>query len=100
MSNKPDRRRASTDVRLELRRQMQLLHVQGKTHVEIAAITGYTRTYVSTMLKRLASEPALLQNMSRGGRPQGNLRAMSAKEERRAQTLIGGRCPDQLPFAL
>ena len=88
MSKKPDRRRASTDVRLELRRLMQLLQAQGKTHVEIAEITGYTRTYVSTMLKRLASEPALLKSMSRGGRPQGSLRALSAKEERRAQALI------------
>jgi transposase len=81
---------------------MQLLQAQGKTHVEIAAITGYTRTYVSTMLKRLAREPALLEGMSRGGRPQGSLRALSAKEERRAQALICGQCPDQLsmPFAL
>jgi hypothetical protein len=31
MPKKPDRRRASTDVRLELRRQMQLLHAQGRT---------------------------------------------------------------------
>ena len=102
MSKKPDRRRASTDVRLELRRQMQLLHAQGKTHVEIAQITGYTRTYVSTMLKRLASAPAMLESMSRGGRPHGSLRALSAKEERRAQALICGKCPDQLsmPFAL
>lgn len=102
MPKKPDRRQASTDVRLELRRQMQLLQAQGKTHVEIAAITGYTRTYVSTMLKRLANEPTLLEGMSRGGRPQGSLRALSAKEERRAQTLICGKCPDQLamPFAL
>lgn len=102
MSKKPDRRRASTDVRLELRRQMQLLQRQGKTHLEIAGITGYTRTYVSTLLKRLEREPALLEGMSRGGRPQGSLRALSAKEERRAQALICGKCPDQLsmPFAL
>ncbi|HEY0942303.1 MAG TPA: IS630 family transposase [Steroidobacter sp.] len=102
MLKKPDRRRASTDVRLELRRQMQLLHAQGKTHLEIAQITGYTRTYVSTMLKRMTSAPSLLEGMSRGGRPQGSLRALSAKEERRAQTLICGKYPDQLslPFAL
>ena len=65
MVKKPDRRRASTEVRLELRRQMQLLRARGKTHVEIAEITGYTRTYVSTMLKRLAREPALLAGLRR-----------------------------------
>jgi transposase len=87
---------------LELRRQMLLLREQGKTHVEIAQITGYTRTYVSTTLKRLTTQPQMLQGMSRGGRPEGSLRALSAKEERRAQLLICGRCPDQLsmPFAL
>lgn len=81
---------------------MLMLRGQGKTHVEIAQITGYTRSYVSTMLKRLERTPELLEGMSRGGRPQGSLRALSAKEERRAQQLICGKCPDQLslPFAL
>lgn len=102
MPKKPDRRSASTDVRLELRRQMLLLREQRKTHVEIAQITGYTRSYVSTMLKRLGGAPKMLEGMSRGGRPPGSLRALSAKQERRAQQLICGRCPDQLslPFAL
>jgi transposase len=102
MPKKPDRRSASTDVRLELRRQMLMLREQGKTHQEIAQITGYTRTYVSTMLKRLSAAPQLLDGMSRGGRPQGSLRALTAKEERRAQQLICGKFPDQLslPFAL
>ena len=102
MPKKPDRRRASTDVRLKLRRQMLMLREQGKTHVEIAQITGYTRSYVSTMLKRLEDAPEMLEGMSRGGRAQGSLRALSAKEERRVQQLICGKCPDQLslPFAL
>jgi transposase len=102
MPKKPDRRRASTDVRLELRRQMLMLREQGKTHAEIAQITGYRRPYVTAMLKRLAASPQLLEGMSRGGRPQGSLRALTAKEERRAQQLICGKCPDQLsmPFAL
>ena len=84
MPKKPDRRSASTDVRLELRRQLLMLRDQGKTHQEIAQITGYTRTYVSTMLKRLSATPQLLEGMSRGGRPQGSLRALTVKEERRA----------------
>mgnify|MGYP001160564371 CR=1 FL=1 len=102
MQKKPDRRSASTDVRLELRRQMQLLREQGMTQVEIARITGYTRSYVSTTLKRMKSAPQMLESMSRGGRPQGSLRALSLKEEQRAQRLICGGCPDQLslPFAL
>jgi hypothetical protein len=58
---KPDRHRASTNVRLQLHRQMQLLHAQERTHLEIAGITGYMRTYVSSLLKRLASEPAMLE---------------------------------------
>jgi transposase len=54
------------------------------------------------MLKRLEQSPELLEGMSRGGRQPGSLRALSAKEERRAQQLICGKCPDQLqmPFAL
>jgi transposase len=102
MRKKPDRRTASTEVRLELRRQMVMLREQGKTHVEIAQITGYRRPYVTMMLKRLEQSPALLDGMSRGGRKPGSLRALSAKEERRAQALICGKCPDQLqmPFAL
>lgn len=102
MPKKPDRRSASTDVRLELRRQMLLLREQGKTHAEIAQITGYRRPYVTAMLKKLSVSPELLEGMSRGGRPQGSLRALTAKEERRAQQLICGKCPDQLslPFAL
>jgi transposase len=102
MSKKPDRRRAPTEVRLELRRQMLMLREQGKTHAEIAQITGYRRPYVTSMLKRLSAAPQLLESMSRGGRPQGSLRALTAKEERRAQQLICGKCPDQLslPFAL
>jgi transposase len=81
---------------------MLMLREQGKTHVEIARITGYTRSYVSTMLKRLGGAPGMLEGMSRGGRPPGSLRALSMTEERCAQQLICGKCPDQLslPFAL
>ncbi len=70
--------------------------------LEIAAITGYTHSYVSTLLTRMTDKPVMLERMSRGGRPQNSLRALSAKEERRAQQLICGKCPDQrsMPFAL
>ncbi len=79
-----------------------MLREQGETDVEVAQITGNTRSYVSTMLKRLGGAPGMLEGMPRGGRPPGSLRAMSMTEERRAQQLICGKCPDQLslPFAL
>ena len=67
IANKPDRRGASTDVRLGLRQQMLELRKPGRTHVEIAQITGYTRSYVSTMLKRLEGTPEMLEGMSRCG---------------------------------
>jgi hypothetical protein len=74
----------------------------GKTMVEISAITGYARTYCSTLLKKLSDEPERLGVLSRGGRPKGSKRALSAKDERAAQNLICGKFPDQLqlPFAL
>ena len=46
---------------------MLMLRERGKTHVEIAQITGRTRSYVSTILKRLAGTPEMLEGMSRGG---------------------------------
>jgi transposase len=74
----------------------------GKTMVEISAITGYARTYCSTLLKKLSDEPQRLEVLQRGGRPKGSKRALSAKDERAAQNLICGKFPDQLqlPFAL
>lgn len=74
----------------------------GKTMVEISAITGYARTYCSTLVKKLAEQPEALEVLARGGRPKGSKRALSARDEREAQRLIGGKFPDQLqlPFAL
>lgn len=97
-----DRRRASTDARLELRRQVVELRSMGKKLVEISAITGYARSYCSTLLKKLSDEPERLEALPRGGRPTGSKRALSAKDERAAQRLICGKFPDQLqlPFAL
>jgi transposase len=97
-----DRRRASTDARLELRRQVVELRSMGKKMVEISAITGYARSYCSTLLKKLSAEPERLEVLPRGGRPKGSKRSLSAKDERTAQRLICGKFPDQLqlPFAL
>ncbi len=79
MPNKPDRRSASTDVRLELRRQMQRLREAGETVREIAETTGYTRSYVSILLTRMVSKPQILESMSRGGRPK--IRARAKRED-------------------
>ena len=74
----------------------------GKKLVEISAITGYARSYCSTLLKKLGAEPERLEVLPRGGRPKGSKRSLSAKDERTAQRLICGKFPDQLqlPFAL
>jgi hypothetical protein len=78
------------------------LRAMGKTMVEISVITGYARTYCSTLLKKLSDEPERLEVLPRGGRPKGSKRALSAKDERAAQNRICGKFPDQLqlPFAL
>jgi transposase len=97
-----DRRRASTDARIELRRQVIALRAMGKTLAEISAITGYAKTYCSTLCKRLQGKPEALEGLARGGRPKGAKRALPARDERRARVLICGKFPDQLslPFAL
>lgn len=97
-----DRRRASTDARIALRQQVLMLHEQGRTHTEIAQITGYARTYVSTLVRTLSTDPAQQETVARGGRPVGVRRALSKADERAAQRLICGQFPDQLaqPFAL
>jgi transposase len=100
---KKDRRRASTDARIELRKQVLELRAMGKKFEEISAITGYARTYCSMLCKKLeAKEAQELESLSRGGRPKGVKRALSASEERKAQQLICGKYPEQLqlPFAL
>jgi hypothetical protein len=81
---------------------MRRLHEQCKTRVEVAQITGYARSYVMLMLKRIADAPHMIEGMSRGGRPPGSRGGHSAKEERRPQVLICGKCPGRLsmPFAL
>lgn len=88
-AKKPDRRRASTEVRRELRRQVLRLREQGKTQLELAPITGYRRPYVALLLKKLAAEPRMLEGMLPGGRMPGGLRALSAKDERRGDADLG-----------
>jgi transposase len=97
-----DRRRTSTDARIELRRQVIELRATGKTLAEISAITGYAKTYCSTLCRQLHERPEGLDSLSRGGRPPGVKRALSRRDEQKAQLLICGKFPEQLqlPFAL
>ena len=97
-----DRRRASTEARAELRSQVLALRNEGKTFVEISAITGYARTYCVTLASTLETRPELAAEVKRGGRPKGTGRHLTAKQEAQALRWICGRYPDQLrlPFAL
>lgn len=99
---KKDRRQASTDARIELRKQVVELRAMGKKLKEISEITGYTRSYCSTLCKRIERGERDLESLARGGRPVGVKRALSVAEERKAQELICGKYPEQmhLPFAL
>ncbi len=64
---------------------MLTLREQGKQPVESVQITGYAGLYVATTLRRLQGALQMLEGMSRGGRPQGSLRGVSAKDKRRAR---------------
>jgi transposase len=98
----PDRRRASTETRIELRKQALMLREQGRTLAEISAITGYAVPYLSTLLRQLKAAPEAVVEVARGGRPKASGRLLTASDERRVQDWVCKRCPDQLqlPFAL
>jgi transposase len=98
----PDRRRASSEARAELRTQVLTLRRGGTTFPEISRITGYARSYCVTLAGKLEHQPELAGVVARGGRPKGTGRHLTAKQEARALRWICGGCPDQLqlPFAL
>lgn len=97
-----DRRRATTDARIELRKQVIELREAGRSLAEISAITGYAATYCSTLVRKFGGQPKALEELARGGRPTASGRALSAAQERQIQEWVCRRCPDQLqlPFAL
>lgn len=97
-----DRRKASTDARIELRKQALKLRAAGKTLAEISEITGYKIPYLSTMLRQLAAAPEKASQVRRGGRPKASGRALTLLQEKQIQDWVCRRCPDQLqlPFAL
>lgn len=90
------------EARTELRRQVLVLRREGKTLVEISRITGYARSYCSTLAQRLEARPQAATVWNRGGRVKGTGRKLTAKQEAQVQRWICDRCPDQLrlPFAL
>ncbi len=100
--NAEDRRRASTDARIELRKQALRLRKSGRTLAEISEITGYAVPYLSTLLRALSSAPEQAALLARGGRPKASGRALTLAQERQVQDWVCRRCPDQLqlPFAL
>jgi transposase len=97
-----DRRTATTDARIELRKQVIELRRAGRTLQEISAITGYAATYCSTLSRKFGDEPTGLETLARGGRPTASGRALTAVQERQIHDWVCRRCPDQLqlPFAL
>jgi ribosomal protein S27E len=74
--NGEDRRRASTDARIELRRQALKLREQGRTLAEICEVTGYKVPYLSTLLRSLAADPKQASTVRRGGRPKASGRPL------------------------
>lgn len=100
--NRHDRRRVSSEARAELRSQVLALRGEGKTFIEISAVTGYARTYCVTLAGKLEKRPELAVIVNRGGRPKGDGRHLTSRQEAQALRWICGRYPDQLrlPFAL
>jgi transposase len=85
-----------------LRRQVLALRREGKTGEEISRITGYARSYCSTLARQLESEPRAATAWNRGGRRVGTGRKLTPQQEAKVQHWICNRYPDQLrlPFAL
>lgn len=99
---KSDRRTTTVAARIELRKQVLVLRREGKTLVEISRITGYARSYCSTLARQLEEAPRSAAVLNRGGRAQGTGRKLTEKQEVQVQRWICDKCPDQLrlPFAL
>jgi transposase len=97
-----DRRTATVEARIELRKQVLALRREGKTLIEISRITGYARSYCSTLARQLEETPRSATALNRGGRARGTGRKLTAQQEQQVQRWICGKCPDQLqlPFAL
>jgi transposase len=99
---KSDRRTTTPEARVELRKQVLTLRREGKTLVDISRITGYARSYCSTLARQLEEAPRSATVLNRGGRALGTGRKLTKKQEEQIRRWITDKCPDQLllPFAL
>ena len=99
---KIDARKLSTDAQQQLRYQVIRLRKQGRTHKEISAITGVSRSTCSTWWSLYKSEGKKALKIQKRGRPIGSCRKLDSEQEKQVQKSICDKCPDQLklPFAL
>lgn len=99
---KSDRRTTTIEARVELRQQLLALRREGKSLVEISRLTGYARSYCSTLARQFEEAPKSAAVLNRGGRAQGTGRKLTERQESQVQRWICDKYPDQLrlPFAL
>jgi transposase len=99
---KIDARKLSTDAQQALRYQVIRLRKQGRTHVEISAITGIHRSTSVAWWNRYKNEGKKAIKIKKRGRPVGSCRKLNKEQENEIRRAIRDKCPDQmkLPFAL
>jgi transposase len=99
---KIDARKLSTEAQQQLRYQVIRLRKQGRTHQEISAITGVSRSKCSTWWSLYKNEGKKALKIKKRGRPVGSCRRLNKEQEKEIQKAIRDKCPDQLklPFAL
>ena len=99
---KIDARKLSTDAQQQLRYQVIRLRKQGRTHNEISAITGVSRSTCSTWWTLYKNGGIKALKIKLRGRQLGSCRTLSPDQEKILQKNMRDKCPDQLklPFAL
>ena len=97
-----DARKLSTEAQQQLRYQVSRLCKEGRTHQEISAITGVSRSKCSTWWSLYKNQGKKALKSKRRGRPVGSCRRLNKEQEKKIQKAIRDICPDQLklPFAL
>jgi len=100
--DKIDARKLSTDAQQQVRYQVIRLRKQGRTHNEISAITGVSRSTSSTWWNLYKTKGRKAIKIKKRGRPSGSCRKLDQEQEVVIQKAICDKCPDQLklPFAL
>ncbi len=100
--DKIDARKLSTDAQQQVRYQVIRLRKQGRSHNEISAITGVSRSTCSTWWNLYKTKGRKAIKIKKRGRPTGSCRKLDQEQEVVIQKAICDKCPDQLklPFAL